>query len=155
MNSTAVQRSSITRPKSLEGLFSTVLGRTDYRSDGSYVTTQWLSALMVPMVPKASFRVRESKNLPKGTFHTCEEVRLCLRQVLTVYSFSAFCVMWALLIPFVASEYLLDKPIWLFLTSIMLMLWVPLAIRKAVRRRRRRLSRLNEAFESLTYRARA
>ena len=155
MHHYAAPRSSISGPRALEGLFSTALGQSDHRSDGSYVTTQWYSALTVPLVPKASFRVRESKNCRQGTFKTCEKVPLCLGQVLPVYAFAAFCTAWVLSIPFVANEYLLDQPIWLFMTSIMLMLWAPFAIRRAVRRSRRRRSRLAEAFQSQTYRARA
>ncbi len=155
MNFSAAPRSRIASPRALEGLFSTAIGQTDLRSDGSYVTTQWFSALTVPLVPKTSFRVRESKNLPQGTFKTCEEVPFCLRQVFSVYAFAAFWTAWALLIPFVANEYLLDQPIWLFMTSIILMLWAPFAVRQAIRRSRRKRSRLNEAFESRTYRARA
>ena len=63
---------------------------------------------------------------------------------------------WALFIPLMTSEFLLDKPVWLFLASILLMLWVPIAVCRASRRRRRRKSRLNEALEyQMLYRARA
>ena len=156
MNSTAVHRSNIESPRALEGFLSTTLGQTDFRSDGSYVTTQWLSVLMVPLVPRASFRVLEFRHLPKGAYKACEEVPLCFRQVFSVCLFAAFCAAWALFIPFVTTEFLLDKPIWLFLATILLMLWVPIAICRATRRRRRRKSRLNEALESqMLYRARA
>ena len=155
MNSAALQRSRKRGARALEGLLCTTLGQTDFRSDGSYVTTQWFSVLMVPLIPRASFRVLESRDLVKGKYQACHEVPLCLRQVFSVYLFAAFCVGWALLISFVASEFLLDKPIWVFLASIMLMLWVPVAISRALRRRRRRRTRLNEAFQSQTYRARA
>lgn len=156
MNSTAVHRSNIASPRVLEGFLFTTLGQTDLRSDGSYVTTQWLSVLMVPLVPIASFRVLESRRLPKGPYKACEAVPLCFRQILSVYLFAAFWAAWALFIPLVTSEFLLDKPIWLFLASIMLMLSVPIAICGASRRRRRKRSRLSEALETqLTYRARA
>ncbi len=155
MNSAAVHGSNIEGPRALEGLFSTTLGQTGFRSDGSYVTTQWLSVLMVPLVPRASFRVLESRPFPKGAYKACEEVPLCFRQVFSVYLFAAFCTAWALLIPFVTSEFLLDKPVWLFLATIMAMLWVPIAICRATRRRRRGKSRLNEALESQIYRARS
>lgn len=156
MNSTTVQGSRIENRRNLEGFFFTTLGQTDFRSDGSYVTTQWLSVLMVPLVPRASFRVLEARHFPKGAYKACEQVPLCFRQVFSVYLFAACWAAWALFIPLVTSEFLLDKPIWLFLASIMLMLWVPIAICRAARRRRRRKSRLNEALESqILYRARA
>ena len=142
--------------RDLEGFFSTTLGQTDFRSDGSYVTTQWLSVLMVPLVPRASFRVLEFRHVPRGPYKACEEVPLCFRQIFSVYLFAALWAAWALFISLVASEFLLDKPIWLFLASILLMLWVPIAICTASRRRRRGRSKLNEALESqIIYRARA
>ena len=141
--------------RALEGFLSTTLGQTDFRSDGSYVTTQWLSVLMVPLVPRASFRVLEFRHVPKGPYKACEEVSLCFRQVFSVYFFVALWAAWALFISLVTSEFLLDKPFWLFLASILLMLWVPIAICTASRRRRRRKSRLNEDLESqMLYRAR-
>ncbi len=155
MNSTEVHGSYVESRRDLEGFFSTTLGQTDFRSDGSYVTTQWLSVLMVPLVPRASFRVLEFRHLPKGPYKACEEVPLCFRQVFSVYLLAALCAAWALFIPLVTSEFLLDKPIWLFLATIMLALWVPIAICRAARRRRRGRSRLNEALESQIYRARA
>ena len=156
MNSPEVHGSCIESRRNLEGFFSTTLGQTDFHSDGSYVTTQWLSLLMVPLVPRSSFRVLEFRHLPKGPYKACRAVPLCFRQVFSVYFFAAFWAAWALFIPLVTSEFLLDKPIWLFFASILLMLSVPIAICTASRRRRRRRSRLNEASASqLTYRARA
>ena len=142
--------------RDLEGFFSTTLDQTDFHSDGSYVTTRWLSLLMVPLVPRSSFRVLEFRHLPRGRYKACRAVPLCFRQVFSVYLLAAFGVAWALFIPLVTSEFLLDKPIWLFVSSILLMLSVPIAICTASRRRRRKRSRVNEALESqLTYRARA
>ena len=156
MNPPVVHRSNVESPRALDGFLSTTLGQTGFRSDGSYVTTQWLSVLMVPLVPRASFRVLEFRHLPKGTYKACEKVPLCFRQVISVYFFAAFWAAWALCIPLVTSEFLLDKPVWLFLASILLMLWVPIAVCRASRRRRRKKSRLNEALESqMLYRARA
>ena len=111
---------------------------------------------MAPLVPRASFRVLEFRHAPKGPYKACEEVSLCFRQVFSVYLFAALWAAWALFISLVTSEFLLDKPVWLFLASILLMLWVPIAIGTASRRRRRGRSKLNEALESqIIYRARA
>ena len=64
---------------------------------------------------------------------------------------------WALFIPLMTSEFLLDKPVWLFLASFIVMLRVPIAIFcKATRRRRRRKSQSSKASESwMLYKARA
>ena len=42
------------------------------------VTTQWLSVLMLPLLPTASYRVKEARHLPKGTYKACEKVPLSL-----------------------------------------------------------------------------
>ncbi len=142
--------------RDLEGFFSTTLGQTDFRSDGSYVTTQWLSVLMAPLIPVASYRVLGSRHLPRGPYRACEPVPLCFRQVFSVYFFAALWAVWASFIPFVTGAFLMEQPLWLFLLTIMLMLWVPIAICRAARRRRRKRSRLSEAVASqMTYRARA
>ena len=142
-------------PQVLEGVMTLTAGKTDFLPDGSYVTTRWFSIMMVPLLPIRSYRVLESRHMPRGAFKACIDVGLHLRQVVSVYLFMAFCLGWIALVPLAAGEYLLDKPIWVFLVALAASLWVPAVFLRGVRRRARRRSRLHEFNEPQAYRARA
>ena len=114
------------------------VGKTDFLPDDSYVTTRWFSIMMVPLLPIRSYRVVEGRNLPSSCFRACLDVGLHIRQVLNFYLFTAFPVGWLALVPFTLGEYLLDKPIWVFLGALALSLWVPTVLLRTVRRRARR-----------------
>ena len=45
-------------PASINGFGTTFYGRRDFRSDGSYITTEWVVALYIPLIPVRSLRVR-------------------------------------------------------------------------------------------------
>ena len=130
-------------------------GKIDFLPDGSYVTTQWFSIMMIPLLPVRSYRVLEGRHLPRGCFRTCLDVGLHLRQIVNVYLFMAFCWAWAALATLTIGEYLLDKPIWVLLGALGLSLWAPTVFLRAVRRRARRRSRLQEFPKPQAYRARA
>lgn len=134
---------------------TTVFGETDFRSDGSYVTTQWFSIFMIPVVPLRSFRVLKSRH-PLGGYRSCEETRLNLKQVASVYCYVAFCLSWLFCVPFLASEYLLDKPVWFFLGGLIAMITVPAIAPKLIRyRAKRRIRRVHQYHAPDVYRARA
>lgn len=132
-----------------------VVGKTDFLPDGSYVTTRWLSLMMIPLLPLRSYRVLDAPRPARGSFRACLDVGLHPRQVCNVYLFMASCLAWATLAPLTVGEYLLDKPIWIFLGAIGLSLWTPSVFLRAVRRRARQRGRLGEIHEQQAYRARA
>ena len=147
--------SSSRGPRVLNGLVTITAGKTDFLPDGSYVTTQWFSIMMVPLLPIRSYRVLQGNHLPRGCFRACLDVGLHLRQVFSVYLFMALCLAWTALMLLGMGEYLLDKPIWVFLGAVGLSLWTPAVFLRAVRRRARRRSRSQELHEPQIYRARA
>ena len=136
----------------MNGLVTVTAGKTDFLPDGSYVTTQWFSIMMVPLIPIRSYRVLEGG---RGCFRACLDVGLHPRQILNVYLFMAVCFAWLASVPLFVGEYLLDKPVWVLLGAIGLSLWTPAVFLRSVRRRSRRLSRSQEIHEPQAYRARA
>ncbi len=150
------QLSSSTRgPRVLNGLVTVTAGKTDFLPDGSYVTTQWFSIMMVPLLPLRSYRVLEGPYLSRGSFRACLDVGLHLRQIFSAYLFMACCLAWVALTLLTIGEYLLDGPIWVFLGAVGLSFWTPAVFLRAVRRRARQRSRLREIHEPQAYRARA
>jgi Hsp70 protein/DnaJ C terminal domain len=77
-------------PASINGFGTTYYGSCDFHSDGSYITTEWIIAVHIPILPLASFRV-----LPDGSGQnylvfnsqrfTVQKVPLCLQQVRNTY----------------------------------------------------------------------
>ena len=147
--------SSSRGPQALNGLVTLAVGKTDFLPDGSYVTTQWFSIMMLPLLPIRSYRVLEGGHVSRGCYRACLDVGLHLRQIVNVYLFMACCLAWAALAPLSIGEYLLDKPFWVFPAALGLSLWAPTVFLRAVRRRARRRSRLQEVHEPQAYRARA
>ena len=147
--------SSSRAPRVLNGLVTVTAGKIDFLPDGSHVTTQWFSIMMIPLLPIRSYRVLKGRHLPRGSYRACLDVGLHPRQVVNVYLFMALCWAWAALATLTIGEYLLDKPIWVLLGALGLSLWAPTVFLWAVRRRARRRSRLQEFPEPQAYRARA
>ena len=113
-----------TKPRSLEGIVTSAFGKTDFLPDGSFVTTQWLSLFMIPIIPLGSFRVIKSKRTPKYE-RICEPTPFNAKQIALVYLFMVLCACWLLFAPVLMSEYLLDAPVWVFLTVLLFGLPVP------------------------------
>ena len=113
-----------TKLRSLEGIVTSAFGKTDFLPDGSFVTTQWLSLFMIPIIPLGSFRVIKSKRTPKYE-RICEPTPLNAKQITLVYLFMVSCACWLLFAPVLMSEYLLDAPVWVFLTVLLFGLPVP------------------------------
>ena len=77
-------------PASLNGCGTTYYGSRDFHTDGSYITTEWIIFLHIPLLPLASFRV-----LPTGSGHNylvfnsqnyrVQKILLCRKQVWNTY----------------------------------------------------------------------
>ena len=131
---------SMSKPRSLDGVVTTALGKTDFLPDGSFVTTQWLTLFMIPIVPLASFRVIKSKRYPEHT-RICERTPLDAKQIGLIYLFIVFCAGWLLFVPVLLGEYLLNAPGWVFMTALLLGLPVPAILPWLVRRNARSKAR--------------
>jgi hypothetical protein len=77
-------------PASLNGCGTTYYGSRDFHEDGSYITTEWIIFVYIPIFPLGSFRV-----LPVGksqdllVFHSqnfrSQQIPLCRQQVRNTY----------------------------------------------------------------------
>ena len=84
-------------PRSLWGTGTTYYGRIEPRSDGSYITTEWITWTWIPLIPIGSYRVLEreedSENDPPPIFiftlwsqgYWVKKVPMHMRQVRNVY----------------------------------------------------------------------
>ncbi len=85
-------------PFSFNGFGTAYYGECDFRADGSYVTTEWVSAFLLPILPFRSVRLMrmpsEDTNLviysSKG-FLVIEGISLHWWQVLKTYGFMGCC----------------------------------------------------------------
>ena len=94
-------------PYTLNGIGSAYYGKRDFRSDGSFVTTEWLSFLYIPILPFRSLRVRyngpvESNSLfgmsSAESYTVFERTFPNWKQVLYAYGYILFFVAWVIFI---------------------------------------------------------
>ena len=92
---------------SFMGIGTLCLGRRDFESDGSYVTTEWISFLYHPIFPLRSYKMREKESSVRlstwfpaiisysmsGDVH---RVPLNWKQVMMVYGY--ICLLWSALV---------------------------------------------------------
>ena len=50
--------------RSVNGIGTRIYGKRDFQTDGSFVTTKWVTFLWFPLFPLSSMRVRPSSNTP-------------------------------------------------------------------------------------------
>ncbi len=77
-------------PYTLNGFGTRYYGNRDTGPDGSYVTTLWITALFVPVLPLASYRVRPTGKGINIIIHQSQRYRtvrvpMCWEQVRNVY----------------------------------------------------------------------
>jgi hypothetical protein len=87
------------------GIGTTFYGQRDFRSDGSFLTTEWASFLYFPLFPFRSLRVRyqglAERGFPIGvgwseSYAVYEKTSPNRKQVLCVYGYALFVVGWML-----------------------------------------------------------
>jgi hypothetical protein len=85
------------------GIGTTFYGKRDFRSDGSFLTTEWLSFIYFPVYPFPSLRVRyqgpaeRSIHIGVGRaekYAVYEKTSPNWKQVLCVYGYATFVVGW-------------------------------------------------------------
>jgi len=88
-------------PTNVVGFGTIYIGERDYGCDGSYVTTEFVTALYLPVVPLRSFRAVETNSSfrwlgPSAgyarTGYRVQRRPLCWRQVGAVYGTLALCI---------------------------------------------------------------
>jgi hypothetical protein len=86
---------------SVNGFGTGFYGESDYRADGSFVTTEWVYAAYVPLFPVRSLRLArdESNDVSAIVFHSAayrvaERPTLQWAQVFRVYAFIAALALW-------------------------------------------------------------
>ena len=87
-----------------QGIGTTFLGKREFRSDGSYVTTEWVVFLYIPLLPICSKRVIEEGSTEntgwfpflsyKDTYRVLSRTRPNWRQVFYVYGFVLLYAFW-------------------------------------------------------------
>jgi hypothetical protein len=136
-------------PVSFNGLGTAYYGECDFRADGSYVTTEWIIVIFIPLLPFKSVRLirvpSEDVNLIvfNSTGYAIIERRpLHWGQVGRVYGFAL------LLVAYVAAYFevpkllgltweMVSKPWWIFVCLLLLALpfFLPLYLRHRARRK--------------------
>ena len=89
-------------PLSVHGFGTAYYGERDHLVDDcSFITTEWIICLNLPVIPLRSLRVipdfAESAHNPVVSieaYHTAKRVPLCLRQVFQTYLFILGCLAW-------------------------------------------------------------
>ncbi|MBN8420453.1 MAG: hypothetical protein J0L73_16155 [Verrucomicrobia bacterium] len=86
-------------PASFNGIGTAYYGECDFRADGSYVTTEWVSLFYLPLVPLRSVRLirQRKKDVDSVAFGSksvilVERLPLHWRQVAKIYGFIGLCV---------------------------------------------------------------
>lgn len=83
----------------LQGIGTTFYGQRDFRRDGTFITTEWLVFLFVPIIPIRSMRVRYEDGVNAGFFYehnysVFEKSIPNWKQVLFTYGYFVFMIAW-------------------------------------------------------------
>ena len=81
-------------PYTLNGFGTKFYGKRDQAADGSYVTTKWLTALYVPVIPVGSYRVKPvgqgtNWGIHRSQNYQVQNLPLCWEQVWNIYMIAA------------------------------------------------------------------
>lgn len=86
-------------PESTNGIGTIFYGKRDFRPDGSYVTTEWLIVLWIPILPLRSARILDIgegehrlSTIRSLAYLEIEEQNLSSRQVWSTYLYIVSCV---------------------------------------------------------------
>jgi hypothetical protein len=87
-------------PVTINGFGTTYYGERDYTENGSFITTEWITAGYIPILPLKSIRVARSQQnvaifvYTSEGYYLLEKVPLCWPQVLSTYGFLLLGVLW-------------------------------------------------------------
>ena len=85
------RRLLVTRFCRYNGTGTTVIGRTDFRPNGSHITTAWFTFLLIPVVPIQSLRIT---SLDSKSLRIHETLPLNYKQIVYTYLYTVFCIGW-------------------------------------------------------------
>jgi hypothetical protein len=78
---------------SINGFGTTYYGQGSFERDGSYITTKWVIAGTVPLIPLASLRVKESgRGFSRQEMYVVEELGVDWWQAVLTYAYVYICV---------------------------------------------------------------
>jgi hypothetical protein len=105
-------------PFTYNGFGTKFYGEGDLRPDGSFITTEWITAAYIPVLPLKSFRLaRAQGNVAAVVFHSqsyavFETLPICWPQVWRIYAFVLSTAAWWFAIGWLAFAKLaiLDGP---------------------------------------------
>lgn len=118
-------------PTSVNGIGTGFYGEAEYRPDRSFITTEWIIFLMVPLFPLRSFRVvRDRSQSTYAVVATVEGYRVVERiplhrpQVFRTYLFTLGSIgWWSFLIWGMSATLTIDNPKhWFFMIAIIVTL---------------------------------
>jgi hypothetical protein len=88
-------------PFAINGFGTAYCGQCEFRSDDSFVTTEWITVFYVPAIPLRSFRLIRAKDRDVNvviyrseSYDVLETLPVCWAQVLRVYLFLFGAVAW-------------------------------------------------------------
>jgi hypothetical protein len=135
---------------SFNGCGTMFYGQRDFRADGSYITTEWITAIYLPRIPLRSFRVRyrgpAERKFGFGfgsaeSYAVFEKTRPNGKQVLSVYALIILYVAWLCLALQVGQQLypggLKEQNVGFFAlaAAVLVPLSIPLILRRRARKR--------------------
>jgi hypothetical protein len=130
------QQQTVTKFYRFNGVGTAVLGKRDFRPDGTYLTTAWFTILWVPIVPIESYRILPQKSF---SFIIQEVFSVSKKQVRCTYAFSLTYVL-LLVLTFLYS--INTNTVGLLYGCCVTAAFIPFAVRRYARRKLRLTSRL-------------
>jgi hypothetical protein len=105
-------------PANINGIGTAFYGEADYRPDHSFVTTEWIIFVMLPLVPLRFFRVVRDRAQSAYMvvadvqgYRIVERIPLNIRQVTLTYFFTlGSFAWWSLLVWFMHRTLTIDNP---------------------------------------------
>jgi hypothetical protein len=93
----------------LQGIGTTFYGQRDFRRDGTYITTEWLVFIFIPVLPIRSLRVRYQDGVNVGFFYeqnysVYEKSFPNWKQVVSTYGYICFIFAWIYFICMTATS---------------------------------------------------
>jgi hypothetical protein len=92
--------------RSLNGFGTCFYGKRDFQRDGSFITTEWIIAAFLPLIPIRSLRIKSSGASERGfflgfgsseSFAVIHTGPLNWKQVVHTYGYVAFLLIWTIL----------------------------------------------------------
>jgi hypothetical protein len=136
----------------IQGIGTAFVGQRDFLPDGSYISTEWVVILCLPIIPLRSMRLRNTGYSYRVFYweerYVARRTRIRLKQVLCTYAFTVFYISFQMATFLLCVERLpkiFDHEVGLqgFITFVAVLcvpFLLPLSLRRSARRRARERS---------------